>query len=256
MNPFFSFLLSGIILALWAPFTPVNAAGPEEGVLVIDRFSGEDAGGLPKGWKVLTFPRIKAHTEYRVESGDGNYYVKAVSNGSASAIYRKVDIDLRRYPVLSWRWKVDRVLLKGDARKKEGDDYAARVYVTFGYGPEGPSYFDRLKSLLVEKLYGAAPPARAINYIWANRLKKGEAVPNPYTDRSMMVAVRSGPDMTGRWVTEQRNVYKDYKRLFGTEPPRVIGLFIMTDTDNTGEHAVACYDDIVFRKASGSPAAR
>lgn len=35
---------------------------------------------------------------------------------------------------------------------------------------------------------------------------------------------------------------------FGEEPPQVEGIAIMTDTDNTGESAIAYYDDIKIEK--------
>jgi hypothetical protein len=59
--------------------------------------------------------------------------------------------------------------------------------------------------------------------------------------------VRSGPAEVGQWLTEERDLYEDYLRLFGQEPPRIAGIAVMTDTDNTGESAVAYYDDIVLR---------
>jgi hypothetical protein len=43
-------------------------------------------------------------------------------------------------------------------------------------------------------------------------------------------------------------VYDDYRRSFGKEPPRVSGVAIMTDTDNTLERATAYYGDLVFAK--------
>jgi hypothetical protein len=51
-------------------------------------------------------------------------------------------------------------------------------------------------------------------------------------------------------MTEERNVYEDYKRAFGEEPPMISGIAIMTDTDNTGESAEAYYGNIVFLKQS------
>jgi len=119
---------------------------------------------------------------------------------------------------------VEHVLAKGDAMHKEGDDYAARVYVVF-------------PSLLFWK-------TRALNYIWANRLPRGNVVPNAFTANAMMIAVRSGPGETGRWLTEQRNIYEDFKQAFGEEPPMVGAIAIMTDTDNTGETATALYGPI------------
>jgi hypothetical protein len=61
-----------------------------------------------------------------------------------------------------------------------------------------------------------------------------------------MVAVESGDGNAGRWVDEERNLVEDYRRAFGENPPMVGAVAIMTDTDNTGEHAVAWYGAIRF----------
>ena len=65
-----------------------------------------------------------------------------------------------------------------------------------------------------------------------------------------MIVVESGPAKLNTWITEERNVYEDYKRAFGEEPPMISGVAIMTDTDNTGESAEAYYGDIVLKKRS------
>ena len=75
-------------------------------------------------------------------------------------------------------------------------------------------------------------------------MEKGTVLQIPFTDCVQMVAVESGSTNVGTWVTEQRNIRKDYRQAFGEEPP-INGLAIMTDTDNTGESATAYYGNIV-----------
>jgi len=177
--------------------------------------------GLSPGWMEKSF---KGKTDYQVTRQDDQWCIKATSRSAASALYHKIKFDLKDYPILTWRWKVDRVLARGSALHKDGDDYAARVYVVF------PSW-------LFWK-------TKALNYIWANKLPIGQAVPNPFTANAMMIAVQSGPRLTGKWVEETRNILEDYRRYFGTEPPSAGAIAIMTDTDNTGEEAVAWYGPI------------
>jgi hypothetical protein len=150
--------------------------------------------------------------------------LRAEARAAASGLIYKIEYDPKEYPILTWRWKVENILQKGDETKKAGDDYAARVYVVF------PHWF--------------FPKTKTINYIWANRLPKGEHVPNPFVSNAVMVAVESGSENVGRWVSERRNIVEDYRRLFGRDPPRAGAIALMTDTDNTGESAVAYYDDI------------
>lgn len=45
--------------------------------------------------------------------------------------------------------------------------------------------------------------------------------------------------------TRARDV-EDYRQAFGEDPPKVGAVAIMTDTDNTGEQAVAWYGAIRF----------
>ncbi|MBI4526639.1 MAG: DUF3047 domain-containing protein [Deltaproteobacteria bacterium] len=131
---------------------------------------------------------------------------------------------------------------RGD--KKEGDYYATRVYVNFLYDPEKASPRERTQYGTARTLYGKYPPKAAINYVWANKLPKGKGIDNAYTSRARMIAVESGSEKAGKWVKEERNIYKDYLTLFGEEPPKAMGVAIMTDTDDTKERAVAHYADI------------
>ena len=78
-------------------------------------------------------------------------------------------------------------------------------------------------------------------------------IPNSYTDKVMMFVVESGAGKLQQWVAERRNVYEDYKKAFGDEPAMISGVAIMTDTDNTGESAIAWYGDITFSKTQNAP---
>jgi len=224
-----------------------GVTGRGEDIIAAGDFSRPVVYG-PKLWSNLYFPRIKRHTRYTVVRDKDNGYLRARANASASALYRPIDFDLAAYPILSWRWKIEGVLDKGDARTKAGDDYAARIYVTFAFEPKSAGYLEAVRFQLGKRLFGREPPGSAINYIWANKLKKGNSVPNPYTNHGMMIAVESGEALAGTWVQEERNVFEDYIKTFGRKPPRITGIAIMTDSDNTGTKATGYYADIVFRK--------
>lgn len=183
--------------------------------------------GISPEWENKLFEK---ETLYKAAEEDGRLCIRATSKSSASGLYYKIEYDAEEYPIMSWSWKINGVLSGGDALKKEGDDYPARIYVVF------PSVFFW--------------KTKAINYIWANKLPKGEAVPNQYTANAIMIAVESGNRKAGRWVEEERNVFEDFKKQFGYDPPGVGAISIMTDTDNTGEEAVAWYGPIRLLKVS------
>lgn len=204
------------VLALATSLVGIGWAAGERSVL-IDDFEK----GLGAGWEAK---RFQGETVYRVVPEGAGRVLRAESRAAASGLFYKIDYDVREYPILTWRWKVENVIRAGDESRKAGDDYAARVYVVF------PHWF--------------SPKTRSLNYIWANRLPRGRHVPNPFFANAVMVAAESGSERVGQWVTERRNVLQDYRDAFGEEPPRAGAVALMTDTDNTGESAVAWYDDL------------
>lgn len=132
-------------------------------------------------------------------------------------------------------------------KPKQGDDYPARIYIAFERDPGKMGLFEKTKCRVIKLFYGRYPPYAALNYIWASKAPKRLLTANPYTDRTVMIVAQSGEDKLGRWITEKRNLYEDYKRAFEEEPPLISCVAIMTDTDNTGESATAYYGDILFK---------
>jgi len=236
-----------VTIFVFFPFWTPCAQSP---VIEVGKFSAETEGNtLPAGWKPLTFKKIDQHTVYTLLKDENTVVVKAVADASASGLTREMKIDPKEYPIVQWRWKVRNVLKKGDVRQKEGDDYPARLYITFEYDPNKLGFFEKGKYAMIRLLYGQYPPIGAINYIWESKTPEGTMIPNPYTDRVIMIVVESGEEKLNQWVSEERNIYEDYKKAFGREPPLISGVAIMTDTDNTGESTTAYYGDILFEKA-------
>lgn len=197
------------------------------GKKIIEQFSDRSMiGDQMNGWQEKSFV---GHTRYSIIEQDNNYVLHARADSAASGLFKEIKYDPKEWPILSWRWKVIQLPEKGDARFKETDDYGARVYVVF-------PHFLKWKT-------------KTISYIWARKLPKGEHIPNPWLPKNaVMLAVQSGPDSLGRWITEKRNVYQDFKRIFGSEPPHVGAIAIMSDSDNTGGVAEAFYDDLILLK--------
>jgi len=197
------------------------------------------------GWKPLEFPKIPKHTTYTVVRDGDTQAVKAVSDCAASALYLPVtDVDLARTPRLQWRWKVEQPLAVADERVKKGDDFAARAYVMFRFDPDRASLWQRLQHAIGTRLYGQVIPGGAINYVWSSREARGAKWDNPFASTAKMVSLGSG--LLPQWTTEVVDVAEDYRDLFGHEPPPVLAVALMTDTDNSCQQAVAYYADFRF----------
>ena len=98
--------------------------------------SFEPGENLPAGWQPLNFSGIEKHTNYSLVKENDTVVIKAVSNQSASGLTRAISIDPGKYPFIQWSWKVNNLLQKGDVTRKDGDDYPARVYLTFAFDPD------------------------------------------------------------------------------------------------------------------------
>ncbi len=178
-----------------------------------------------EGWQEKEFVN---KTSYQLVQQGGITVLQAKSNGSASGLFKEVEIDLTTHPFLNWRWKVEKGLPPLAERTKAGDDYAARIYIIAKGG------------LLFWK-------AKSINYVWSSSEQKGAIWPNAFAGKKvMLLAVRSAEDKINTWYTERRNVYEDLKKIFGKEIKTIQVVAIMSDSDNSKGSVQASYGDISF----------
>jgi len=231
------------LIALFLIHSPLTSYA--QAIIDVGRFSvAAPEGRLPMGWHPLTFKKIPSHTQYILVKDGDTVVIKAVSRASASGLLKKIRIDPHKYPFVRWKWKICNIYKNGDVTKKTGDDYPARIYITFEYAPDRIGLWEKIKFNLAKQFYGEYPPSAAINYIWASHAPIGTIISNPYTERTKMIVVRSGKKALNTWINEERNLFDDYIRAFGEKPPMISGIAIMTDSDNTKESATAFYGDI------------
>ncbi len=193
------------------------AAGTESEIPV-----GTFGKGILSGWKVETVWNSRK-TSYSLVKDNGKTVLMGKSVNAASALIHKISLDPKLYPIVRWSWKIDHTISKANERTKAGHDFAARIYVVF---PRGLFTY------------------RAIEYVWGNVMAKGEVLRSPYSNQAVMIAVDSGDEMAGKWMTHQRNYFEDYRTAFGEDPPKLGAIALMTDSDNTGETAVGYFGDI------------
>ncbi len=190
------------------------------GVIQVARFSVMELDG----WKNKSF---QGKTKYSLKEENQKSYLQASSMQSASALYKKIKIDIRDTPYLNWSWRIDQALPQLNEKEKSGDDYAARIYVVFKTGLTPLS-------------------ARALNYVWSSNTSTNTSWPNAFTEKAIMIPLRSNQDDTHTWQHEKVNVKQDLLQHFEVLPKYIDGVAIMTDTDNSKKSASASYGDIYF----------
>jgi hypothetical protein len=176
-------------------------------------------------WREKSF---KGHTAYTVVQNDGKPVLLAVAAGTASGLYHNITIAAAELPVIRWSWTVRQTLASENPHRKDGDDFAARVYIVF----PGTFFWQ----------------TRAIVYVWSDKIPVGTIIPNAFTSNAAIIALESGNRYAGVWRHERRNYVEDYRACFRDAPPDPVAVAVMTDADNTGGLATAWYGDILFAR--------
>ena len=185
--------------------------------------------GVPEGWKGGNWGSPKY--EFEIVEVDGQRVLHLKSEGDSSTIARDIKgkVDLKETPILEWRWKVTKLPRGADARKGETDDEAGQIYVTWPRFPE-------------------AVRSRTIGYIWDTTAPVGSMFKSEKSGTVNYVVVESGPAKLGRWITEQRNVVEDFKKIYGAEPDNPGVVSISIDSDDTRSSAEAFVGPVLFRR--------
>ncbi len=214
MTTKFTFLIAFSLFYLFA-----NVSQAEQ--LPIASFSDSSL----EGWEEKSF---SGTTSYQLVSLEGKTVLRAESDDSASILIKKISVNLKKFPFLNWRWRIENRLPPADETTKLGDDYAARIYVVVDGG------------ILPWR-------TRSVNYVWANEASKDSVWQNAFTGKNaMMIALRDRQDSRSTWYSEKRDVYQDLKRQFGREFESIDAIAIMTDTDNSHGQVKGYYGDIYF----------
>jgi len=212
------------LLLLWAGIAEVGAG--DKGILVVDSFSkGVNAGGLPIGWVLEKTPG--SNSKIAIEGEKENRFLRLLSVGDGFGLKKDLSFDIRKYPYLSWQWKVSKLPQGGDIRKREKDDQAGQVYVLF---PKWPTTIN----------------TRSVGYIWDSQDPVGLSGTSTAYSKMKYVVLQSGAANLNQWVSERRNVYEDYKKLFQEPPPTVGALLLYINSQHTRSSAECFYTNIFF----------
>ncbi len=181
---------------------------------------------IEDGWQQLHF---LGTTEYRVELYRDRLAISARGRRSSSGLIRHVEFDTDQCPEMEWSWSVTVLQPSADIRIKEREDVGASIFLMFG----DPGFvFD-------------PAPVPTLRYVWTNERTAVETViDSPYmpgTVRSLVV--QSGTHRSGQWITQKREVGRDFRTAFGHPPPGPVrAIAIFTDNDQTGEDVEAYYE--------------
>ncbi len=214
--------------------TPAGPAAPP--------LSGDHAAAP---WHEVALPGKRA-TRYARSRKDGRTVVHARADASASMWRCHARIPPAELGLLRFSWRVDALNAQASVTDVEREDAVARLVLAFDgdrarLSPRTRAIFDLARSLT-----GESPPFATLMYVWETAEPVGTAIVNPRTDRIRKLVVDSGPAHLGSWREHRRDVAADYLQVYGEPPGALIGVALMTDSDNTRSRAEAWYGPVVF----------
>jgi len=194
-------------------------------------------------WEILTLPG-KLRTEYKLAHREGQAALQAVSQSSASMLRQRLNVAPDQLGRLQFQWMIEDLIFQADMRERESEDSPVRLILAFDGDRSQFSAKNAMLSELSRALTGEEMPYATLMYVWSNQLPVGTVIINPRTDRVRKIVVESGPQRLKQWLRYERQIRADFEKAFGEPPGPLIGLAIMTDTDNTQGQARAWYGDI------------
>jgi len=177
---------------------------------------------LPENWTIKGTTWGVPNTQFYVINKNGNNILKLKSDKSTGSFVYNLSgkVDLKKTPILRWRWRATKLPKGGDGRGKIKDDQAIAIYVGTGLFKHD-----------------------AIAYRWETETPKGVKEETSYVMGTLQVTwrcIRNKTDKLGKWHIEQKNVAKDFKQAFGYIPQQ----FVISISGNSHYSATECEAEV------------
>jgi hypothetical protein len=232
---------------------------PAKQPVVLGLFSEENAdAALPAGWENYIIRRNLKRTQYQKVSLDGRTVLHAKADAASSGLRCEVRINPIDTPWFKWSWRVDALHLNATVADDDAEDTAVRVILTFEGDVASLPLRDRMFFEQVELFTGNKLPYATLAYAWDGQLPVGKTVPYIRSKRLQNHIVETGNARVGQWLSYERNVFEDFKQIFGVAPPGIISsVGVLTDSDDLKNTVEGWYGDMAFsaiKSVSSSPA--
>lgn len=167
--------------------------------------------------------------EFSIQKVDGVKVLRMVSRkGTGTLLYDISSIDLKKYPYMRWKWRVDVLPAGADGENEEKDDQAIGIYIGTG------STFSQ-ESLALR---------------WETVTPKGKTGFVKYGMGAVKVhwvCIRNEKDGLKRWYVDECNLYQELKRIFKDGvPEKKFAITLSANSQYTGTSSDAYLEYIEF----------
>lgn len=195
----------------------------------------------------------KRQTRYRPESNGGRDALAVLADSSASMVRRRIWVPAAQLGECHFSWRVPDLLAGADMGHVDLDDAPVRVGLVFDGDRSRFSARNLMMSELSLALTGEPMPYAILMYVWSKHRPVGQVLNNPRTDRIRKLVVESGGARQGQWIDYMRPIRTDFRAAFGEDPGPLIGISLMSDTDNTRSRAAPWYGPVQVTTSMPGP---
>lgn len=194
-------------------------------------------------WQHMPLPGKQA-TEYVPTQLDGRNGMAVRAESSASMLRQTLRIEPQDLGSVRFSWKVPELIALADLGQREAADSPVRVVLAFEGDRAKFSMKNAMLSELAHALTGEPMPYATLMYVWCNTRAPESVIRSPRTDRIRKLVVESGGTHLNQWLDYKRDIRADFIKTFGEPPGALVGIGIMTDTDNTRSSTRAWYGPV------------
>ena len=194
-------------------------------------------------WDVVNIPG-KVATQYSLVRLSNRQALMANASSSASMLRKELRIEPEQLNSVNFSWQIQKLIDGADMALRDQDDSPVRLVLAFEGDRSQFSLKNAMLSELTHALTGQPMPYATLMYVWCNQRPVDSVIQNPRTDRIRKIVVESGAGRLNQWLSYERNIRLDYEKAFGESPGALIGIGLMTDSDNTRSNTQAWYGPI------------
>lgn len=194
-------------------------------------------------WQHRHFPGKQA-TQYAYARLDGRDAMAVSAVSSASMLRQALHIEPQDLGRVKFSWKVPALIAEADLALRDAADSPVRIVLAFAGDRARFSARNAMLSELSHALTGEPLPYATLMYVWCNTRAPGTVIVSPRTDRVRELVVESGGKNLNQWLDYERDIRADFETAFGEPPGALLGIGIMTDSDNTHASTQAWYGQL------------
>lgn len=205
--------------------------------------------GAFQGWHPRPMPS-KRWADFEAVTQDGQAGLQVQANGTISLMHLALDPPRSDASRVQWSWWLEKQLPEADLAQADISDSPLRLLLAFEGDRSTLSARNAMASELVRLITGHELPYATLTYVWTRQYPVGTVLNNPRSDRIRYLVVEQGPERLGQWLSYERDFRADFERVFGEKPGPLVGVGLMTDTDNTQASTRAVYGPVSLQPAA------